>query len=73
MEQGESFMRMKVIVITLGLPLISFVALLSARPDAGGISGKVTYEGTPARPKAIDMSKEPNYDRNGGDRTWQQP
>jgi len=53
-------MRLKVIVITLGLPLISFVALLSARPDGGGISGKVTYEGTPAKPKAIDMSKEPS-------------
>ncbi len=53
-------MRLKVIVITLGLPLISFVALLSARPDGGGITGKVTYEGTPAKPKAIDMSKEPS-------------
>jgi hypothetical protein len=53
-------MRLKVIVITLGLPLISFVALLSARPGGGAISGRVTYEGTPAKPKAIDMSKEPS-------------
>jgi len=26
---------------------------------AGSVSGKVTYTGTPAKPKAIDMSKEP--------------
>src|SRR5260221_752076 len=28
-------------------------------PSGGSISGKVTYEGTPARQKPIDMSKEP--------------
>src|ERR1700740_2201634 len=28
-------------------------------PSGGTISGKVTYEGTPARQKPIDMSKEP--------------
>src|SRR5258706_6152924 len=27
---------------------------------AGTVSGKVTFTGTPAKPKTIDMSKEPN-------------
>jgi hypothetical protein len=29
-------------------------------PGGGAVSGKVTYEGTPARQKPIDMSKEPS-------------
>lgn len=32
----------------------------SARPAGGTVSGKVTYEGTPAKQKPIDMSKEPS-------------
>ena len=35
-------------------------AIVYARPAGGTISGKVTYEGTPAKPKTIDMSKEPS-------------
>jgi len=35
-------------------------AIVYARPAGGTISGKVTYEGTPAKPKPIDMSKEPS-------------
>lgn len=31
-----------------------------AGPSGGTVSGKVTYEGTPARQKPIDMSKEPS-------------
>ena len=34
-------------------------AISFARPSGGSISGKVTYEGTPARQRPIDMSKEP--------------
>jgi hypothetical protein len=34
-------------------------AVALAGPSGGSISGKVTYEGTPARQKPIDMSKEP--------------
>jgi hypothetical protein len=32
----------------------------AARPAGGTVSGKVTYEGTPAKQKPIDMSKEPS-------------
>jgi hypothetical protein len=35
-------------------------AIVYARPAGGTISGKVTYEGTPAKAKTIDMSKEPS-------------
>ena len=34
-------------------------AIAFGGPSGGSISGKVTYEGTPARQKPIDMSKEP--------------
>jgi hypothetical protein len=34
--------------------------VLYAGPSGGTISGKVTYEGTPAKQKPIDMSKEPS-------------
>jgi plastocyanin len=39
--------------------LVVSVALY-AGPSGGTISGKVTYEGTPAKQKTIDMSKEPS-------------
>jgi hypothetical protein len=35
-------------------------AIVYAGPAGGTISGKVTYEGTPAKAKTIDMSKEPS-------------
>ena len=35
-------------------------AIAFAVPGGGSVSGKVTYEGTPARQKPIDMSKEPS-------------
>ena len=35
-------------------------AVTLANPSGGTVSGKVTYEGTPAKPKPIDMSKEPS-------------
>jgi hypothetical protein len=40
--------------------LVALAMLVSARPPAGGtITGKVTYTGTPAKMRPIDMSKEP--------------
>jgi Carboxypeptidase regulatory-like domain len=42
-----------------GLTMLAASAIAFAGPSGGSISGKVTYEGTPARQKPIDMSKEP--------------
>ena len=42
------------------LAVLAASAIAFARPSGGSISGKVTYEGTPARQKPIDMSKEPS-------------
>jgi hypothetical protein len=53
-------MRAKVIPITAAVALTFAVGLLHARAGGGTVSGKVTYEGTPAKPKSIDMSKEPS-------------
>ena len=43
-----------------GLAVLVVLAMAHARPTGGTISGKVTYEGTPAKAKTIDMSKEPS-------------
>src|SRR3984957_15737107 len=44
--------------------LLTGVAAMSfagpPKPAGGSVSGKVTYTGTPARQKPIDMSKEPS-------------
>jgi len=40
--------------------LVAASAVAIAGPAGGTISGKVTYEGTPAKMKPIDMSKEPS-------------
>jgi hypothetical protein len=53
-------MRAKVISITAAAGLIFAAAVLHAGAGGGTVSGKVTYEGTPAKPKPIDMSKEPS-------------
>jgi hypothetical protein len=45
---------------TAALTALVISAIVYARPTGGTISGKVTYEGTPAKAKAIDMSKEPS-------------
>jgi hypothetical protein len=42
------------------LTALSFAAIVTAAPGDGTVSGKVTYTGTPAKPKPIDMSKEPS-------------
>src|SRR6516225_11459664 len=54
-------MRKKHIFISaLALFAASTVAVAGPRPAGGTVSGKVTYEGTPAKMKPIDMSKEPS-------------
>src|SRR5208282_4095639 len=42
------------------LPALLMLLLCSSLMFAGTVSGKVTYTGTPARMKPIDMSKEPS-------------
>jgi hypothetical protein len=53
-------MRMKQAYVA-GLTILAASAIAAYAASSGGtISGKVTYEGTPAKPKPIDMSKEPS-------------
>jgi hypothetical protein len=52
-------MQMKHAVIT-GFVLLAASAVAVAGPSGGTVTGKVTYEGTPAKMKPIDMSKEPS-------------
>jgi plastocyanin len=47
-------------VLLTGVAMLACAALALAGPSGGTISGKVTYEGTPAKMKPIDMSKEPS-------------
>jgi plastocyanin len=35
-------------------------AIVTAAPGGGTVAGKITYTGTPAKPKPIDMAKEPS-------------
>ncbi len=42
-----------------GVAILAAATMTSAVPGGGTISGRVTYEGTPAKQKVIDMSKEP--------------
>ena len=52
-------MQMKHVVIA-GLAMLVVSAAAYAGPSGGTISGKVTYEGAPAKMKPIDMSVEPS-------------
>jgi len=47
-------------LVMAGFALLAASAITVAAPAGGTISGKVTYEGTPAKMKPIDMSKEPS-------------
>jgi plastocyanin len=49
-----------VILVGLAMLTASAVAVSEPTPAGGTVSGKVTYEGTPAKMKPIDMSKEPS-------------
>jgi len=48
-----------VVCSVVGMLALSAVAVAGPNPAGGTVSGKVTYEGTPAKMKPIDMSKEP--------------
>jgi hypothetical protein len=52
-------MQVKHAVIA-GLAMLVSSAIAVAGPSGGTVTGKVTYEGTPAKMKPIDMSKEPS-------------
>jgi len=52
-------MRTKQAFIT-GVAILAAVTMTSAVPGGGTVSGNVTYEGTLAKQKPIDMSKEPS-------------
>ena len=40
--------------------IFTVLSISSARPNIGTISGRVTFEGTPAKPQPINMSQEPS-------------
>ena len=46
-------------VVIAGLALLAASVAAYAGPNGGTVSGKVTYEGAPAKMKPIDMSVEP--------------
>ena len=52
-------MASKKLLITAGAILTIFT-LSAASPQSGGVSGRVTFDGTPAKPHTIDMSQEPS-------------
>jgi hypothetical protein len=52
-------MRMKHVVLVGFTVLAASAVALAGTPSGGTVTGKVTYEGTPAKMKPIDMSKEP--------------
>jgi len=47
-------------VFMAGVAVLAASAMAIAAPSGGTISGRVTYTGTPAKQKPIDMSKEPS-------------
>jgi hypothetical protein len=47
-------------VFLAALATLAAVTLTAAGPGSGTITGKITYDGTPAKQKPIDMSKEPS-------------
>jgi len=47
-------------ILMSGIAVLAAAAMAVAAPGSGTVSGKVTYEGTPAKQKPIDMSKEPS-------------
>src|SRR3981081_1458083 len=53
-------MRTKQMLPALLALLVCSLMMCSSLMFAGTVSGKVTYTGTPAKAKPIDMSKEPS-------------
>lgn len=52
-------MRMRNVFMA-GMAIFSVSLMTPARPSGGTVSGKITYDGAPAKQKPIDMSKEPS-------------
>ncbi len=52
-------MRTKQAVLAGVIMFVWSAAVFAGPPSGGTVTGKVTYEGTPAKMKPIDMSKEP--------------
>jgi plastocyanin len=52
-------MRIKEVLLA-GVAILAARTMTSAVPGGGTVSGRTTYEGTPAKQKPIDMSKEPS-------------
>ncbi len=50
---------MRDVLTVLAVVLVSALAA-NPRPSGGSVSGRVTYTGSPAKPKVIDMAKEPS-------------
>jgi hypothetical protein len=48
----------KVLVVVAAF--FAMLTMSSARPQNGAINGRVTFDGTPAKPRTIDMSMEPS-------------
>jgi hypothetical protein len=47
-------------VFLASMAIVAASSMTFAGPGGGTVSGKITYEGTPAKQKPIDMSKEPS-------------
>jgi plastocyanin len=48
----------KVLIVVAAV--FTMLTILSARPGSGAVSGRVSFDGTPAKPRTIDMSMEPS-------------
>jgi plastocyanin len=59
-QKGVNIVRMMRSFFTVLAIVVVSAAAANPKPSGGSISGKVTYEGTPAKQKVIDMSKEPS-------------
>src|SRR5258705_11194898 len=65
-------MSMKHAVLA-GAMMLAASAVALAEPAGGTVSGKVIYDGTPARMKPIDMCKEPSCPKMYASPPWVEP
>jgi plastocyanin len=47
-------------IVMAATAVFTLITMTSARPQNGAISGRVTFDGTPAKAHTIDMSQEPS-------------
>lgn len=47
-------------LLVAGAAIFTTLAMTPAKPGIGTVSGRVSFEGTPAKPRTIDMSQEPS-------------